>query len=140
MVKDYWKKAQNFEKVTVILNLIWLILSIIAAFCFTSFYSYIKSRYHDIYSVANAMSIINLDRFQHLFLGGFVFVVVFFFCAFFDFKIAFNFGNYLTSSRWIVAILGIINCIISYFALRYYILGIIFVGLVASGFSLLSSQ
>lgn len=139
-VRNYWKQTKIFERITLILNIIWLIFALFAKSLFGNFYLKIQEQYHIIYNFQNSMQITKSNNFDFLFWLGIIFIVLIIACVFFNLKIIFNFGNYLFTSRCTLFVLEIVNCWISYYALRYYVLGIVLVSLVTLVFSLIVSQ
>lgn len=130
-MKKYWEQFSSSEKKTFWFNLLWFIWAIGSGVWFHYFYLNIKKEYgSNIYDPRIAMEIVHSSDFLWSFFVGVVLILLIFFCLYFDLKMFFVGGDNVVPILILIG-LGILNCVISYFSLHYYVLGVIFVGFVA---------
>lgn len=134
-------KPTSSEIFTGILNLIWTILNIWGIIAFKTFYKNKLYEYKNIYTPVNAIQIVNDPHYDNLFILGICIVLIGALSALFSFNLIFSSKTKLTTlSLLIFVCLLLLNLILSYISIKFFIIAIVIVGAIAATVTLSTSD
>lgn len=135
-----FRQISEEKSYSIITNCVCIIIDLFGWYKFYEFYNMNRNIYgkSGMYTVNNAIKIVGEDGFRTLMFWGFLVMIVtalsvlssIYFCI-----------SSINELKWkfIIGLFAIVNIIVAYFSIKYYIIGILVIGIIAGAYSLLHS-